>query len=71
MPTSWTALVEQGFVILGGPIGGGEEVQLVVEAADEPAISTRLAEDPWASMGLLRIGEVRPWELWLDARSQL
>jgi len=65
------ALVEEGLVVLGGPIGDGEQVQLVVEAPDEPAIRTRLGEDPWASMRLLRIGEIRPWELWLDGRSQL
>jgi len=64
-------LVEEGFVILGGPIGNGEQVQLVVEAADEPAVRAPLAEDPWAAMGLLQIGDIRPWELWLDGRSQL
>jgi len=64
-------LVADGFVILGGPIGDGEQVQLVVEADTEDAVRDRLAEDPWSSMELLRLGEIRPWELWLDARSQL
>lgn len=41
-------LVDDGFVILGGPIGDGERVLLVVEATDERAIKTRLGEDPWA-----------------------
>jgi uncharacterized protein YciI len=63
-------LVEEGFVLLGGPIGDGEEVQLVVEAAGESAIRERMSEDPWASMGLLRVGDVREWKLWLDGRSQ-
>lgn len=49
-------LVDDGFVILGGPIGDGERVLLVVEAADEREIRERLGEDPWASTGMLRIG---------------
>jgi hypothetical protein len=61
-------LVSDGFVIIGGPVGGGERILLAVEAADEREIRTRLAEDPWASMGLLRIGAIEPWALWLDGR---
>jgi hypothetical protein len=40
----------------------------VVEAADEKKIRTRMAEDPWAAMDLLRIGAIEPWQLWLDGR---
>ena len=40
----------------------------MVEAADERDITTRLARDPWASAGLLRIGTIEPWALWLDSR---
>jgi hypothetical protein len=61
-------LVDDGFVILGGPIGNGEEVLLVVEATDERQIRARLEEDPWISNGMLRIGAIRPWNVWLDAR---
>lgn len=61
-------LVEDGFVILGGPVGKGEQTLHVVEAADEDEIAARLAEDPWASAGLLRIGAIEPWALWLDSR---
>ena len=31
-------------------------------------IRERLADDPWASAGLLRIGTIEPWALWLDSR---
>ncbi len=61
-------LVEEGFVILGGPIGDGERTLLAVEAGDEREIKARLAEDPWASMGLLQIGAIQPWTIWLDGR---
>jgi hypothetical protein len=61
-------LVDDGFVILGGPIGDGERVLLVVEAADEGEIEQRLGGDPWAAMGLLRIGDIERWTVWLDGR---
>ena len=51
-------LVNDGFVMLGGPIGAGERALHVVEAADEDEIRMRLEEDTWASMGLLRIGTI-------------
>jgi uncharacterized protein YciI len=60
--------VEDGFIVLGGPVGDGGQALHVVEAADENEIEARLAEDPWASAGLLRIGAIEPWTLWLDSR---
>jgi hypothetical protein len=40
-----------------------------MQAADEDEIRARLAGDPWASAGLLRIGRIEPWLLWLDSRT--
>ena len=61
-------LVDDGFIILGGPVGEGEETLHVVEAANEREIRARLAKDPWAQAGMLRIAEIEPWALWLDSR---
>lgn len=61
-------LVDDGFLILGGPVGDGTQTLHAVEAPDENEVKTRLAQDPWASAGLLRIGEIEPWALWLDGR---
>ena len=64
-------LVDGGFIILGGPVGEGdppEETLHAVEAADEDEIRARLARDPWAHAGLLRVGSIEPWALWLDGR---
>jgi uncharacterized protein YciI len=62
------ALVDDGFVVLGGPIGNGKQTMLVIEATDELEVKRRLGEDPWASMGLLEIGSIQPWTIWLDGR---
>ncbi len=64
------SLVEDGFVIVGGPLGD-DQALLAVEAADEEAVRDRLAADPWAPARLLHVGSVRPWPLWLDSRAQL
>ncbi len=61
-------LVDDGFVVIGGPIGDGERVMHLVEAADEREIESRLADDPWAPMGILRISSIEPWSIWLDSR---
>jgi uncharacterized protein YciI len=62
------ALVEEGLVVLGGPIGegDGENALLVVDVDSEAAIRARLAEDPWAD-DMLTIESVRPWSVWLCA----
>ena len=61
-------LVDDGFIILGGPIGDGAETLHVVDALDASEIEARLAADPWAATGLLRIGVIESWALWLDGR---
>jgi uncharacterized protein YciI len=61
-------LVDDGFIIVGGPIGDGQTTLHVVEAASENQIRARLAEDPWAIAGLLQVGSIEPWALWLDSR---
>ena len=61
-------LVDDGFIILGGPVGDGEQTLHAVDAAGRDEIRQRFAADPWASAGLLRIGTIEPWALWLDSR---
>jgi uncharacterized protein YciI len=61
-------LVEDGFVRLGGPLDE-ERALILVEAADEDEIRSRLAEDPWRPMGILETAEIQPWTIWLDARA--
>jgi uncharacterized protein YciI len=62
------ALAAEGFVVLGGPLGEGQEVLLVIDAASEDAARERLAADPWSTAGLLAIARVEPWTVLLDGR---
>jgi uncharacterized protein YciI len=61
-------LVSDGVIILGGPLGRGDRTLHVAQAADEQALRARLARDPWSTAGLLRVGSLEPWSLWLDSR---
>lgn len=61
-------LVEDGFILFGGPVGDRRQTLHVVEGSDENEIRRRLAEDPWAHAGLLEVGSIQPWALWLDFR---
>jgi uncharacterized protein YciI len=61
-------LVADGFILLGGPVGDGQQTLHVVEAANEEQVRRRLALDPWARDGLLEVGSIQPWDLWLDFR---
>jgi hypothetical protein len=57
-------LVADGF----GGHTGGHGVLLIVEAASEDEIYTRLRADPWAQRGLLAIETIEPWTILLDSR---
>lgn len=58
-------LAADGFVVLGGPIGGGPTTLLIIDAASEREIRSRLGHDPWTPMKLLRITKIEPWDLLL------
>lgn len=65
------ALVDDGSIILGGPLGaGGEQALLIFAAESEQAIEARLAADPWRQAGVLRTASIKRWEILLDGRSR-
>lgn len=60
-------LVEDGFVVLGGPLADEHRVVLAVEAGSEDEIRTTLARDPWFGTHL-RIEAIDAWTIRLDSR---
>jgi uncharacterized protein YciI len=62
------ALVDDGFIVLGGPLEGGPDVLLAIEAASEDELRARLAQDNWHQNGMLTIKTVEPWTVLLDGR---
>ncbi len=61
------ALVDEGLVVLGGPLEGTSEVLLIFRAQSPEEIQKRLAPDPWHRIGLLRIARILPWTLRLGS----
>jgi len=61
-------LVDEGFVVLGGPLADEERVVHVVEAESEDAVRATLARDPWSETHL-RVDAIDPWTIRLDGRN--
>jgi uncharacterized protein YciI len=60
-------LVDQGVIVLGGPLSDGHRVVHVMEAESEEEIRSTLARDPWSGTHLV-IAAIEPWTIRLDAR---
>ena len=61
------ALVDAGFIVLGGPLADEHRVVLAVEAESEDEVRATLAHDPWSETHL-RIDSIDPWTIRLDGR---
>jgi uncharacterized protein YciI len=59
-------LVEERFVVLGGPVGEGDghSALLLVEADSDADVRARLAADPWGEE-MLATESVEPWTIFL------
>lgn len=60
-------LVDDGFVVLGGPLSDEHRVVHVVEAESEDAVRATFARDPWSETHL-QVDSVEPWTIRLDGR---
>jgi uncharacterized protein YciI len=57
------ALVDDGFVVLGGPLEDTRDALLVIRAEDSSAIMQRLSADPWAVNDVLVAKDCWPWRI--------
>jgi uncharacterized protein YciI len=60
-------LVDEGFIVLGGPLFDEFRVVHAVEAESEEAVRAMFARDPWSGTHLL-VAAVEPWTIRLDGR---
>jgi len=60
-------LVDDGFVVLGGPLADEVRVVLAVEAESEEAVWATLARDPWHGTHLVE-ESIDAWTIRLDGR---
>jgi uncharacterized protein YciI len=62
-------LVDDGFLVLGGPLEDGVRTAHAVEAESADAIHDVFARDPW-SESHLRVDSIDEWTIRLDGRSR-
>ena len=60
-------LVDEGFIVLGGPLADEHRVMHAVEAESEDDVRATFGRDPWSETHL-RIDAIEPWTIRLDAR---
>ncbi|HXV33409.1 MAG TPA: hypothetical protein VD769_05310 [Gaiellaceae bacterium] len=60
-------LVDDGFVVLGGPLADEFRVVHAVEAGSEEEVRAALAHDPWSGSHLV-VESIDPWTIRLDGR---
>jgi uncharacterized protein YciI len=60
-------LAAKGFVVLGGPIGDGDDVLLIIDAPDKETIEDAFSRDPWSATSQLKTKTIKLWTILLDA----
>jgi uncharacterized protein YciI len=60
-------LVDDGFLVLGGPLADEHRVVHAVEAESEEAVRATFARDPWSGTHL-EVDSIEPWTIRLDGR---
>jgi uncharacterized protein YciI len=73
-PSHWPAhaafvdgIVEDGLIVLGGPLADEHRVVHAVEAESQDAVRATFARDPWSETHL-HLESIEPWTLRLDRR---
>ena len=61
-------LVAEGFILMGGPLVDEGGAMLIVNADDENAVRDKLKDDPWYTNGILKLQNVKRWQVFIDVR---
>jgi uncharacterized protein YciI len=59
-------LVAEGFILMGGPLVDEGGAMLIVNADDENEVREKLKNDPWTKHGILKLGSIKRWEIFID-----
>jgi uncharacterized protein YciI len=61
-------LVDEGFIVLGGPLVDEGGALLIVQAEKENEVREKIKDDPWYEHGILKLESVKRWEIFIDER---
>ena len=68
--TFMNQLAADEFVVLGGPLSGTDDFLHVIDAAGTNQINATLARDPWTQSGMLKVKDIQPWTILLEANKE-
>ena len=61
-------LVEDGFILMGGPLVDEGGSLLILDANNENEVRDKLKNDPWMQHGILKLESVKRWQIFIDER---
>jgi uncharacterized protein YciI len=59
-------LIDDCFILMGGPLVDEGGSLLIVNAEDENEVREKLKNDPWAKHGILKLESVKRWQIFID-----
>jgi len=62
-------LVDDGHIVLGGPLENERETMHIIRADSEEGVRELFATDPWWVNGMLRPVSIERWTILLDSRN--
>ena len=61
-------LVDEGFIVMGGPLVDEGGALLIVNAEDENEVREKIKNDPWYEQDILKLESIRHWQIFIDMR---
>ena len=61
-------LVDEGFILMGGPLVDEGGALSIVNAEDENEVREKIKNDPWYEQGILKLESIRRWQIFIDIR---
>jgi uncharacterized protein YciI len=61
-------LVDEGSILMGGPLVDEGGSLLIFNAEDENEVREKMKNDPWSKQGILKQESVKRWQIFIDER---
>jgi len=61
-------LVDDSFILMGGPLVDEGGSLLIFNAEDENEVREKLKNDPWSKHGILKLESIKRWQIFIDVR---
>ena len=61
-------LVDEDFILMGGPLEDEGGALLILNAQDENEVREKLKNDPWTTHGILKLESIKRWQIFIDQK---